>query len=263
MTGLSTQLAQRIEKEAEENDVIYRKRSFRSHDLSQIHYGHAEMLDWALSKFPNLRGLRVLDVGIGQGQSSVRLALAGAEVTGIEVSGEALKHARDLAELYGVKIDFQQMAGEDLHFKDQSFDAILCMSVYHHMNLEMGAREFARVLKPGGRLVMVEPLATNPAAWLYRRVGRFLSRESTSEETPLHIGDLRFLRGEFSCLRWRGKYLLSLSLFGLDRIWNNSNPLIHRITRLAFKWVSQADSALLYLPGLQRIAWKLCIVADR
>src|SRR5580700_7543321 len=122
MTGLSTQLAERIEKEAEENDVIYRKRSFRSHDLSQIHYGHAEMLDWALSQFPNLRGLRVLDVGIGQGQSSVRLALAGAEVTGIEVSGEALRHARDLAELYGVKIDFQQMAGEDLRFKDQSFD---------------------------------------------------------------------------------------------------------------------------------------------
>jgi 2-polyprenyl-3-methyl-5-hydroxy-6-metoxy-1,4-benzoquinol methylase len=260
---LPAALAERIQKEAAENDTIYSSRPLDGVDLSKIHYGHEEMLDWAIRQVPDLRGLRVLDIGIGEGFSSVRMALAGAQVTGIEVSAAALERAALLASRSGVTIDLRQMPGENLNFEDGTFDAVLCMSAYHHMDQERAASEFARVLRPGGRLVLVEPLATNPPAWLYRRVGRFLSREATSEETPLRVRDLRFLRQHFRKVGWRGMYLLSLGLFGLDRIWNNSNPFIHRVTKTAFRWVSPLDSAVLKIPGLQRIAWKIAIVAER
>lgn len=262
-TELPAQLAERIRKEAEENDAIYRRRPADSLDMSKLHYGHRMMLNWSLAQLRNLDGARVLDVGVGDGQSSVLLARAGAQVTAIEVSRGALERAEELARRCGVQIDFHQMAGEDLHFEDASFDGILCISAYHHMDQERAASEFARVLRPGGRVVMIEPLASNPPAWLYRRIGRFLSREATSEETPLRIRDLRILRQHFSKVEWQGMYLFSLGLFALDRIWNNANPAVEAVTKRAFRWFYPVDSVLLRIPGMSRIAWKIRIVAER
>ena len=122
---IPVELAERIQKEAAENDTIYRSRPLDGLDLSRIHYGHAEMLDWAFQQLPNLKGARVLDIGIGEGYSSVLLARAGAHVTGIDVSNAALERAAELAARCGVRIDLRQMPGEDLHFNDTSFDAIL------------------------------------------------------------------------------------------------------------------------------------------
>jgi 2-polyprenyl-3-methyl-5-hydroxy-6-metoxy-1,4-benzoquinol methylase len=263
MAELPTELEQRIQKEGRENNTIYSRRSAAAYDLSDIHYGHKAMLDWAFQRLPNLKGARVLDVGVGQGASSVLLALAGADVSGIEVSTEALKIAASLANRYGVKIDFRQMPGEKLLFDAATFDAILCMSAYHHMDLNRAATEFARVLRPDGRLIMNEPLATNPPAWLYRRLGKLFSREATSEESPLRVRDLFFLRNHFRKVEWHGMFLLSVGLFGLDRLWNNSNPMVHSLTQAAFKYVGPVDASLTKIPGLRRTAWRIAIVADR
>jgi SAM-dependent methyltransferase len=259
---LPVELSQRISKEALENDEIYRRRSLDTLDLSRTHYGHRQMLSWALQQLPNLDGARVLDIGVGEGQSSVLLARERAHVTGIDVSGEALGRARELARRCGVEPVFLRMAGEDLHFPDASFDAILCMSAYHHMDLDRATREFVRVLRPGGRVVMIEPLATNPPAWLYRRIGRIFAREATSEEMPLRVADLRLLQQYFKRVEWQGMFFLSVGLFGLDRIFGDSKGLVHSLTEASFKWVSPLDSTLLKIPGLQRIAWKIGVVAE-
>jgi len=263
LSGLPPELADRIREEAAENDEIYRRRSTDSLDLSRVHYFHSEMLDWAIRQIGNLRGARILDVGIGDGHTSVLMALAGAQVTGIEVSPVALARAKTLAQRYGVDLNLQEMPGEDLRFENGAFDGILCVSAYHHMDQERAATEFARVLRPGGRLVMIDPFATNPPAWLYRRIGQFFSREATHRETPLRVRDLRFLRQHFDRVEWRGMYLLSVGLIGLERVWKNPHPLVYRFTEAAFKWTSPLDSAVLKIPGLQQIAWKIAIVAQR
>ena len=157
---LPAPVADRILREREENDAIYKTRSESSLDLSNLHYFHARMIQWGIQQLaPSLAGLRVLDIGVGDGQSSVLLARQGAQVTGTEVSSEALDRARRVAARYQVPIDFRQMAGESLEFPDETFDAVLCISAYHHMDQELAAREIARVLRPGGRAVFVEPLA--------------------------------------------------------------------------------------------------------
>lgn len=260
---LPAELAERIRDEAAENDEIYRRRSPDSLDLSRVHYFHSEMLDWAIGQIGDLKGARILDVGIGDGHTSVLMALAGAQVTGIEVSAVALARAEALARRHGVELNLQQMPGEALLFEKDAFDGILCVSAYHHMDQERAAAEFARVLRPGGRLVMIDPFATNPPAWLYRHLGQFFSREATHRETPLQVRDLRFLRAHFDKVEWRGMYLFSVGLIALERIWMNPHPLVYRFTEAAFKWVSPLDSAVLRLPGLQRIAWKIAIVAQR
>lgn len=262
LIGLPPELAERIREEAAENDEIYRRRSPDGLDLSRVHYFHSEILDWAIRQLGNLKGARILDVGIGDGFSSVLMALAGAHVTGIEVSPVALARAEALARRYGVDLNLQSMPGENLRFEKDSFDGILCVSAYHHMDQERAAAEFARVLCPGGRLAMIDPLATNPPAWLYRRVELF-SRDATSRETPLRVRDVRILRQHFDKVEWSGMYLLSVGLIGMERITRDPGPWIYRFTRAAFKWVSPLDSAILKIPGLQRIAWKIAIVAQR
>ena len=259
---LPVELSHRIAKEEQENDEIYRRRSLDNLDISKTHYGHQRMLEWALRQLPNLNGARVLDIGVGEGQSSVLLARAGAHVTGIDISGEALTRATELAKRCGVHPEFIRMPGEELRFPDKTFDAILCMSAYHHMDIERATREFVRVLRPGGRVVMIEPLATNPPGWVYRRLGRLFSREATSEETPLRVEDLNVLRQHFRRVEWQGMFLLSVGLFGLDRIFHNSNRVMHWLTKSAFEWIYPLDLLVLKVPGLQRIAWKISVVAD-
>ena len=259
-SNLPSELARRIGQEERENDEIYRRRSLDGLDLSKTHYGHRYMLDWALRRLPNLKGARVLDIGVGEGQSSVLLARAGAQVSGIDISSEALVRANELAKRCGVEPEFIQMAGEELRFPDASFDAILCISAYHHMDLERATAEFVRVLRPGGRVVMIEPLATNPPAWLYRRIGRLFAREATSEESPLRVADLGTLRRHFRRVEWQGMFLLSVGLFGLDRMFGKE--WVRSLAASAFALVGPLDSILLKIPGLQRIAWKMGVVAD-
>jgi SAM-dependent methyltransferase len=221
------------------------------------------MVSWAIRQLGDLQGARILDIGIGDGHSSVLMALAGAHVTGIEVSPVALARTEALARHNGVKLDLHEMPGEALRFDKGAFDGILCVSAYHHMDQERAAAEFARVLRPGGRLSMIDPLATNPPAWLYRRIGELFSRDATSRETPLRVRDVHILRKHFAKVEWHGMYLSSVGLIGLERVRRNPGPRVFRFTEAAFKWTSPLDSAVLKIPGLQRIAWKIAIVAQR
>jgi len=256
--------AERIRREIEECDAIYRTRNDSFLDLSSLHYFHARMLTWAIEELgPSLAGRRVLDIGVGEGHSSVLLAQRGAHVTGIEVSNEALDRARRMAARYQVPVELRQMAGECLEFPDSTFDAVLCISAYHHMDQELASSEIARVLRPYGRVVFVEPLASNPPAWVYRRLARIFRRVATSHEKPLRVRDVEILRRDFSRVHWRGMFLLTTLMIYLDRIWDNTNPFVHRVTEKGFDRLRPLDEALMKIPLLGKIAWKICIVAER
>jgi 2-polyprenyl-3-methyl-5-hydroxy-6-metoxy-1,4-benzoquinol methylase len=99
LAELPAELAERIREEAVENDELYRRRPID--DLSRIHYCHSEMMNWTFGQIGNLPGAEILDIGIGDGYSSVLMALEGPRVTGIEVSAVALARAELLARRYG------------------------------------------------------------------------------------------------------------------------------------------------------------------
>jgi len=260
---LENEIAERIAAEARENDEIYRAIPDERIDMAKIHFGHRKMLEWATAQIAPLAGRRILDVGVGEGHSSVWLAQQGAAVAGIEVSAVALERAERLCRRYGVQVDLRQMPGESLAFADESFDAILCMSAFHHMDMDLAAREFSRVLKPGGRVALVEPQLYNPPAWLYRQAVGWNSRAATSHERPLCSRDLEYLRRYFRDVTWRGETLLTLPLMAIDRVWENRHPVIHPILERIFDLVYPVDSAILRAPAVGHLAWKMLVRAEK
>src|SRR5713226_6567855 len=107
-------------------------------------------------------GETVLDVGCGTGTLALvakeRIGAAGS-VSGIDPSAQLLTRARRKAARRGLEINFQLGVIEQLPFPDQSFDAVLSTLMMHHLPIPLkrqGLAEIARVLKPGGRLVIAD-----------------------------------------------------------------------------------------------------------
>jgi ubiquinone/menaquinone biosynthesis C-methylase UbiE len=107
-------------------------------------------------------GERVLDVGCGTGTLALvakeRVGKTG-QVVGIDPSRQMITRARRKMKRAGLTLDFQLGVIEDLTFPDQSFDVVLCTLMIHHVPDDLkrqGLAEMARVLKPGGRLLIVD-----------------------------------------------------------------------------------------------------------
>lgn len=98
-------------------------------------------------------GLRVLDVGCGTGRHAVRLARAGARVTGLDFSPGMLAKAR--AKAGADRVEFREVdVGAPLPFADGCFDRVLaCLVLDHVFELAGFFSELRRVCRPDGYVV--------------------------------------------------------------------------------------------------------------
>ena len=97
-------------------------------------------------------GKKILDVGCGTGRHTIRLAQAGAEVTGVDFSDKMLAVARKKAE--GLQVRFVQADLRSIPI-DESFDMVTCNLVLNHVeDLHAAIREISRLAKTGGRILI-------------------------------------------------------------------------------------------------------------
>lgn len=99
------------------------------------------------------RGTTVLDVGCGTGVVALTAARAGAKVTGVDLTPELVRHARENASLARLEIEWHEGDAEALPFADGTFDAVV--SQFGHMfapRPEVAVREMLRVLRRGGTI---------------------------------------------------------------------------------------------------------------
>jgi SAM-dependent methyltransferase len=104
---------------------------------------------------------RVLDLGCGGGHVSYRAAPHVAEVVACDVTASMLEAVAATAAERGLSnITVQLAAAENLPFPDASFDVVLCRFTAHHWHdLEAGLRQVRRVIKSGGRAIVVDTVA--------------------------------------------------------------------------------------------------------
>lgn len=146
--------------------------------------------------------LSILDVACGTGDLTLDLLRRGHRVTGVDLSEQMLALAKGKAP----SATYLVADAEALPFADASFDAVTCaFGIRNFVHLEKGLGEMLRVLKPGGRLVILE-LATpdspflRPFYDLYARrviplLGRLLARNCQAY-TYLPASIERFPKGQ-------------------------------------------------------------------
>jgi SAM-dependent methyltransferase len=114
---------------------------------------------------PELTGKHVMDLGSLYGGRSVAWAerYQLERITGIDVNPAYVAVANRFAQSRSVKADFHLGYGESLPFEPQTFDAILSFDVFEHVQSPRATlSECWRVLKPGGRLLLVFPSYWQP-----------------------------------------------------------------------------------------------------
>jgi demethylmenaquinone methyltransferase/2-methoxy-6-polyprenyl-1,4-benzoquinol methylase len=115
----------------------------------------------AIKQLKSIHPQTVLDVATGTGDVAILTykILHPKKITGIDISEGMLEIGRSKVEKLGLEKEIELLNGdsESINFPNASFDAVtVAFGVRNFENLEKGLKEMLRVLKPGGKLVILE-----------------------------------------------------------------------------------------------------------
>jgi SAM-dependent methyltransferase len=139
------------------------RRAAFGEDVGQNSWLTVDELERFASRLELRPTARLLDVACGSGGPSLRIArLTECQVVGVELYDEAVAEGSRLAQEAGLerRASFLQAdASERLPFEDGSFDAILCIDAINHLPARPRVLgDWARLLRPGGRLLFTDPV---------------------------------------------------------------------------------------------------------
>lgn len=173
--------------------------------VREIWYEHLHRYAFAA---PLVDGLQVLDAACGEGYGAALLARSAARVSAVDLSAEAVAHAR---ERYGAldTLAFHEADVTRLPFEDDQFDAVVSFETLEHLDAQDAMlAEFRRVLKPEGFLLISSP-------------DKAIYTDLQGNDNPFHVREL--YRDEFEALLERhfpAVELLGQKLMFHSAIWS-------------------------------------------
>jgi ubiquinone/menaquinone biosynthesis C-methylase UbiE len=185
-----------------------------------------------------------LDIGCGTGTFSRALAAAGRRVVGIDGAPTMIAEANCLAESSGLseQVSFRiERNLEQLPFRDGEFDGCICFSVLEYLeNPESACREMARVVKPGGTIIISVP---NKDA-LLRRLARMSPWSKTESGDLAYIRHSKFELAAGSAEAWfRSAGLMVKSRLTFDPLIPRQLHRVLRPSMYFFELVTTESSA--------------------
>jgi SAM-dependent methyltransferase len=204
---------------------------------------------------PRAAGAKVLEFGCGDSSYAVKLSQWGGTVTAIDISDEAIEETRRRVAEAGFlnQTSLIRMNAEELDFPDESFDLVVGRAILHHLDLEKSYAAIARVLKPGGAAIFLEPLAHNALINLYRRMTPHLR---TEDEHPLTMRDIKLANRHFGAVRLRYFTFLSMGALVAAKAPKLFQPMVNGLDK--------ADRMLFRaIPAAGRWAWTAAMVMEK
>lgn len=163
-------------------------------DMQESLPGVVRLRDWAMAALAPQPGETAVDVGSGTGAEIRRLAAAVGEAgRAIGVEPHAGLRAVAIERSAGTGATFVDAEATDLPFGDATVDVIRCERVFQHLTDPAGAvREFARVLRPGGRVVVIDSdwgsaVQTPGDPDVVRRLSDFRDGQSPNPQAGRHL----------------------------------------------------------------------------
>ena len=167
-------------------------------------------------RFDDFPGKLVLEIGCGAGIDSAEFARNGAKVASTDLTRAGTELTRDLLKESGLPSAVIQSDAKTLPFKNEAFDCVYSFGVLHHIpDVETALAEIHRVLKPGGRLMVM----------LYHR-DSLLYAYSIIYWRGIRMGCWGLLRQSNSCLAIRKEMKVALirGLIPKMRLQASSQP---------------------------------------
>jgi SAM-dependent methyltransferase len=148
------------------------------------------------------RGMRVLDVGCGDGTTALPAAQRGADVLGVDIAANLVAAGAARAEAAGLRnLSFRQGDACDLDgVPDNEFDLVLsCFGAMFAPRPFEAAREMVRVAKPGGRIVMANWIPGDPTlvAQILKISAAYTPPPPSGFVSPMTWGDEAQVRERF------------------------------------------------------------------
>jgi ubiquinone/menaquinone biosynthesis C-methylase UbiE len=129
--------------------------SYDAHWLNRFLFEPSHSM--VLKEFEALTPGRSLDIGCGTGELASRLAYRGWNVVGLDLCESMLHRARTKLNGQMGSIRYTVADSEHIPFADRTFDAVTCSNSFHHYPHQQAVvREMFRVLRPGGRLFLLD-----------------------------------------------------------------------------------------------------------
>jgi SAM-dependent methyltransferase len=142
-------------------------------------------LEYSFHLLGDVRGLTVLDYGCGSGEDAVLLCARGASVIAFDISPELIEIARKRAAANGVVADFRVASAYETGLPDNSVDVVFAHAILHHLDIQAARREVMRVLKPGGILIVQEPVRDSRFLSFVRPLIPYRHQHISEFEAPL------------------------------------------------------------------------------
>jgi 2-polyprenyl-3-methyl-5-hydroxy-6-metoxy-1,4-benzoquinol methylase len=175
-------------------------------DIGQSSWLTADEQDRFLGILELSPGKSLLDVACGSGGPALRIATkTGCSLMGVDMHEDAISTANSLAEQHGLsgRAQFRVAnAAEPLPFPDAFFDAITCIDAINHLpDRPRVLSDWARLLKPGGRLLFTNPITvtgplTNQEIAIRSSIGFFLFVPADYDRRVISECGLRLLLSE-------------------------------------------------------------------
>jgi SAM-dependent methyltransferase len=184
-------------------------------DISAIKQGQRMM--WSIGDYPDLArnievaaevlvkrvgagpGQQLLDVATGTGNVAIPAALAGASVTGLDLTPELLEVARLRAGEAGVEVRFIEGDAEELPFEDDSFDRVTsCFGVIFAPRQPHAASELTRVARPGATIALTAWTPEGLNGRMFKTMGSYMPPPPPEFSSPVRWGEEDYVRSLFS-----------------------------------------------------------------
>jgi len=159
----------------------------------------SEVADAAVAAAAPRPGQEILDVATGSGNAAIPAALAGAQVTGLDLAPSLLEVARRRADEAGVDVDWVEGDAEALPYRDASYDTVLSViGVQFAPRHESAAAELARVVRPGGQVVLCSWTPPGYIGQFFKTIAPRMPKPPAGASPPPLWGDEDHVRTLFA-----------------------------------------------------------------
>lgn len=200
-----------------------------------------------IKSLPDLRGLKVLDLGCGVGRVTVPLAQQRAWVTAFDVSAEMLTACRRNATTAGVadQVTYKKGSADALPFPDQTFDVVVCLGVLEHLPPPVCQTALEHIIRVVRRPGWVAIVVNNTESRFLTKVARYEMQEQQEN-------------GYFVGLIGRASVESFLTQAGFA-VHNSGSNLFQSLVKHIGQRLELLDDPLGIMPELTRLSMRLDI----